>query len=163
MQSQSPSRSAAPLRAGSVRDRLHACGLRPTRQRVALGELLFRDGDRHLAAETLHRELANRGARMSLATVYNTLRQFDEAGLTRRVGINGGRSQYDTCTGDHQHFYVEDEDRLIDIPVGAIRFGCLPAPPAGYRISRVDVLIRLRRIGALGAKSEVGDEPSRQG
>ncbi|WNJ92246.1 iron response transcriptional regulator IrrA [Bosea sp. 685] len=138
----------------TIRSRLKASGLRPTRQRIALATVLFAGHDRHLAAEDLHYEVRRLGASLSLATVYNTLRQFDEAGLIRRVTLNGSRSHYDTSVSDHQHFYVEDEDRLIDIPAEAIRFGRLPEPPEGYVISRIDVLIRLRRLAPQLSEAE---------
>ncbi|CAM5772081.1 transcriptional repressor [Bosea minatitlanensis] len=126
---------------------LKQAGLRPTRQRIALGTLLFGEGHRHLTADDLHLEAIDEGISLSLATVYNTLSQFDEAGLIRRVSVSGGKAYYDTDTGDHHHFYIEAEDRIIDIEPGRISVGGLPAPPAGYEITKVDVVVRLRRIG----------------
>lgn len=131
-----------------VRSILKSVCLRPTRQRLALGRVLFADRHRHVAAEDLFRDVVVSGEPLSLATVYNTLRQFCAAGLIREVATQGGRSQYDTSAGDHHHFYVEEEDRLIDIPGETIRLDRLPAPPAGHCIVAVDVLVRLRRIPA---------------
>jgi Fur family iron response transcriptional regulator len=136
---------AEPLSQQETRAILRAADLRPTRQRLALGQILFADRHRHVAAEELHREVLLRGGSLSLATVYNTLRHLCEAGLIRQVATQAGRAQFDTSASDHQHFYVEEEDRLIDIPPGAIGFDRLPEPPAGYVITAVDVLIRLRR------------------
>jgi Fur family iron response transcriptional regulator len=125
--------------------RLRGAGLRPTRQRVELAGILFRDGDRHLTAENLHAEAQRAGVSVSLATVYNTLHQFTQAGLLRQVVVDAARSYFDTNIGDHQHFYCEDENRLIDIPGERIEVAGVPAPPKGTSIERVDVVIRLRR------------------
>src|ERR1700710_1101349 len=122
--------------------RLREAGLRPTRQRTELAGLLFRDGDRHATAESLHDEALNAGIKVSLATVYNTLHQFTEAGLLRQVVVDAARSYFDTNIGDHQHFYCEDENRLIDIPGESIAVAGVPAPPKGMQIDRVDVVIR---------------------
>jgi len=126
--------------------RLRSAGLRPTRQRNELADLLFRDGHRHLTAETLHAEAVNRGIRVSLATVYNTLHQFTNAGLLRQVMVDATRSYFDTNTTEHQHFYHEDDGMLSDIPGSeAIAVGTLPEAPMGTEISRVDVVVRLKR------------------
>ena len=126
-------------------ERLRAAGLRPTRQRLELAELLFRAGDRHLTAEALHAETMDEGIKVSLATVYNTLHQFTQAGLLRQVVVDASRSYFDTNVGDHQHFYCEDEGRLIDIPGETIAVAGVPTPPKGTAIERVDVVIRVRR------------------
>jgi len=125
--------------------RLRTAGLRPTRQRVALAGLLFRHGDRHVSAETLHDEAASCGIGVSLATVYNTLHQFTAAGLLLQVVVEAGRSYFDTNTGEHQHFYSEDDGILIDIPGGAVAVTGIPQPPKGTEVNRVDVVIRVRR------------------
>jgi Fur family iron response transcriptional regulator len=125
--------------------RLRQCGLRPTRQRVELAGLLFRDCDRHVTAESLHDEVTGAGIKVSLATVYNTLHQFTEAGLLRQVIVDASRSYFDTNTGDHQHFFLENEGLLIDIPGESIEVAGVPAPPAGLAVDRVDVVVRVRR------------------
>ena len=124
--------------------RLRAAGLRPTRQRVELGKLLFACGDRHLTAETLHEEAEQANVRVSLATVYNTLHQFTGAGLLREVSVDGARTYFDTNVSDHHHYFVEDENRLIDVE-GKIRIGAIPAPPEGMEVASVDVVVRVRR------------------
>lgn len=126
-------------------ERLREAGLRPTRQRLELAGLLFVGDDRHLSAENLHAQARDAGIRVSLATVYNTLHQFTAAGLLRQVVVDASRSYFDTNIGDHQHFYCEDEGRLIDIPGETIAVAGVPAPPKGTQIDRVDVVIRLRR------------------
>ena len=125
--------------------RLREAGLRPTRQRVELAGVLFQSGDRHVTAESLHDEVAQTGVKVSLATVYNTLHQFTEAGLLRQVIVDASRSYFDTNTGDHQHFFVEKEGLLIDIPGESIAVAGVPTPPAGLSVDRVDVVVRVRR------------------
>ena len=125
--------------------RLREAGLRPTRQRVELAGVLFQSGDRHVTAESLHDEVAQAGVKVSLATVYNTLHQFTEAGLLRQVIVDAARSYFDTNTGDHQHFFLEREGLLIDIPGDTIAVAGVPAPPAGLAVDRVDVVVRVRR------------------
>ena len=124
--------------------RLRASGLRPTRQRVALARVLFGDGHRHVTAESLHAEVKAAKSPVSLATVYNALNQFRDAGLLREVVVAPGRSYFDTNTGHHHHFYIETEQRLIDIPGEKIQVNGLPAPPAGSEIDRVDVIVRIK-------------------
>jgi Fur family iron response transcriptional regulator len=125
--------------------RLRDAGLRPTRQRAELASLLFSRGHRHLTAESLHEEAAKAGAKISLATVYNTLHQFKHAGLLRQVVVDSSRSYFDTNIGEHQHFFVEDDGTLIDIPGDAIAVSGVPVPPKGTELSRVDVVVRVRR------------------
>jgi Fur family iron response transcriptional regulator len=122
-------------------ERLKQAGLRPTRQRIALAALLFGSGDRHVTAEGLHDEALRRAIPVSLATVYNTLHQFTEAGLLRAVAIEGSRTYFDTNTSNHNHFYLEADGSLIDMQVAPAV--SLPEPPQGMTISRVDVLVRL--------------------
>src|ERR1700733_1585313 len=126
-------------------ERLREAKLRPTRQRLELAGLLFASGDRHLTAENLHAEAQGAGIKVSLATVYNTLHQFTGAGLLRQVMVDAARTYFDTNIGNHQHFYCEDEGRLIDIPGETIAVAGVPAPPKGTAIDRVDVVIRVRR------------------
>lgn len=124
---------------------LRHVGLRPTRQRIALYRKLFCSHSRHVNAEDLHAEVLNSGGYMSLATIYNTLNQFAEAGLLRKVAISGGRGYYDTAGGDHHHFHIEAEDRIIDVPAKSIQFAHLPPAPHGYEITGIDVVIRLEK------------------
>jgi Fur family iron response transcriptional regulator len=129
---------------GPVIDRLRAAGLRPTRQRLALARLLFGAQDRHISAETLHSEALGHNVRVSLATVYNTLNQFTQAGLLREVVVEPGRSYFDTNISDHHHFFHEDAGELCDIPGESVVLGALPKAPFGTEVTRVDVVIRVR-------------------
>jgi Fur family iron response transcriptional regulator len=125
--------------------RLRGAGLRPTRQRVALARLLFERGHRHVTAESLHAEVKAARNPVSLATVYNALNQFRGAGLLREVVVAPGRSHFDTNTAHHHHFYVETDGELHDFPSDKVTIAGLPAPPKGTRLSRVDVIVRVRR------------------
>jgi Fur family iron response transcriptional regulator len=127
----------------SALDRLRSVGLRPTRQRLALARLLFEAGHRHVTAEDLHKEARDANIGVSLATIYNTLHQFTEAGLLREVVVDSGRCYFDTNNSEHHHFFLQNAGRLIDIPAAAITVENLPEPPAGTAISRVDVIIRV--------------------
>lgn len=143
----STSAKAASAQKSDLVTKLRAAGLRPTRQRIALGKLLFAGGDRHVTAEGLHLEAGKAGARLSLATVYNALHQFTAAQLLRQVVVDGEKTYFDTNTGDHHHFYVEDQGLLMDIPGEAVRIDGLPRAPAGTEIERVEVVVRLKARG----------------
>ena len=121
--------------------------LRPTRQRMALGWILFAKGDRHLTAEMLYEEATKAKVPVSLATVYNTLHQFTDVGLLRQVAVDGSKTYFDTNTTAHHHFFVEGDNALVDIPGAEEIVSKMPAAPAGYEIARIDVVVRLRRKG----------------
>jgi len=125
-------------------EKLRTAGMRPTRQRVALGDLLFKNGDRHVCAEILHEEAVEHKIPVSLATVYNTLNQFRDAGLLREVALVGTRVYFDTNMSDHQHFYLEEKAELLDIPNSALSVSGLPEAPEGMEIAGVDIVVRLR-------------------
>lgn len=127
-----------------LRTKLRAAGLRPTRQRVALGLLLFGKGDRHLTAEKLLEEAQASRVPVSLATIYNSLHQFTEAGLLREVAVDGSKIYFDTNVSHHHHFLIEGSNTLIDIPQVAVDMAHLPEPPKGMRIARIEVVVRLR-------------------
>ena len=126
---------------------LGTADLRPTRQRLALAALLVGDGrNRHVTAEGLHEAVLATGDRVALATVYNTLRAFCQAGLMQEVTVDGSRSYFDTRVDDHPHFYLEDDGSLTDAPKSELRIRALPRVPEGYEIAKVDVVIRLRKL-----------------
>lgn len=121
-------------------------GLRPTRQRLALASLLVGDGkNRHVTAESLFSSVQATGETVSLATVYNTLTAFCDAGLIREITVNGAKSYFDTRVDDHPHFFWEDTAELTDAPGEELSIASLPNAPDGAEISKVDVVIRLRR------------------
>jgi len=115
-----------------VNEMLQSAGLRPTRQRMALGWLLFGKGARHLTA-------------VSLATVYNTLNQLTDAGLLRQVSVDGTKTYFDTNVSAHHHFYLENNHELVDIPDPHLVLSKMPEVPEGYEIARVDMVVRLRK------------------
>jgi Fur family iron response transcriptional regulator len=121
-----------------------AAGLRPTRQRLALAKVLFENGNRHTTAEMLHIEAQAAHIRVSLATVYNTLRQFTNAGLLREMVVDASRSYFDTNTSPHHHFFFEESGELVDIREELITLSDLPPPPEGTTIDRVDVVVRVK-------------------
>ncbi len=126
---------------------LAAGGLRPTRQRMSLASLLVGDGmNRHVTAEGLYASALDAGEKVSLATVYNTLRAFCEAGIMHEITVDAGRSYFDTRMDDHPHFFWEDENRISDAPKDELEIVRVPAPPEGAEVSRVDVVIRLRKV-----------------
>ena len=141
-----PARAMTAPRTNLGTDWLIRGGLRPTRQRLALATVLVGDGnDRHVTAESLHEAVQSHGDSVSLATVYNTLKAFCEAGLMQEVTVDGSKSYFDTKTHDHPHFFWEDEGRLTDAPADQLDIANLPEAPAGMEIAKVDVVIRLRK------------------
>ena len=124
--------------------RLKSCGLRPTRQRLALAELLAAKGPRHVTAEEVFREARDARIPVSLATVYNTLHQFTAAGILTEVVVSSGQSHFDTNQSAHWHYVDQITGEIIDMPADAITFTRLPEPPPGKVIERVDVVVRIR-------------------
>ena len=88
---------------------------------------------------------------VSLATVYNTLHQFTEAGLLREVAVEGAKTYFDTNTSNHYHFFCENSATLLDIETASIRIEGLPQAPEGMTISRVDV----QEIGRASCRERV--------
>lgn len=131
--------------ARNVSSMLQGAGIRLTRQRIALGRILYASGDRHLTAEMLHEEAYRARIPVSLATVYNTLHQFAQAGLLREIAIEGPKMWFDTNTSAHHHFLIEDENKLVDIPATSVNIASIGAVPEGMEIERVEVVVRLRR------------------
>ncbi len=134
MKNKSPDQSA----------RLRMAGLRPTLQRLALAEILFSKGDRHVCAEDLHAEARTARVPVSLATVYNTLNQFKAAGLLREIAIEGERSYFDTNTSNHYHFFDNGSQELMDIDLAGVTVSGIPPAPDGKVVDRIDVIVRLR-------------------
>jgi Fur family iron response transcriptional regulator len=129
-----------------VKSMLRSVGLRPTRQRMSLGWLLFGKGDRHLTAEMLYEEATRAKVPVSLATIYNTLHQFTEVGLLRQVAVDGSKAYFDTNATEHHHFFVEEANELVDIPGADVIVDKMPTAPEGYEVSRIDVVVRLRKL-----------------
>lgn len=128
-------------------DRLRGAGLRPTRQRIAIVDLLLAGPPRHISAEQLRDELVSAGQPMALATIYNCLHQFAEAGLLRPVHHVGDAVLYDTNLRDHFHFIDVETGELMDIDPGNFTLPDLPELPAGYEAESIELSVRLRRKG----------------
>ena len=128
----------------NVAEVLQNAGLRTTRQRMALGALLFDGMDKHVTAEQVFDAARKARTDVSLATVYNTLHQFTEAGLLREVVIDASRVYFDTNVTEHHHFFDETEGHLTDVPAASVHVDRLPKLPFGMQLSRVDVVIRVR-------------------
>ena len=130
-----------------LRARLKSAGMRPTRQRLALGWLLYAKGHRHVTAERLYEEAVDARVPVSLATIYNTLHQFTRAGLLREIATDGAKTHFDTNTSDHHHFLFESSNELTDFPTSSLEIGRLPEVPEGMEIARIDVVVRLKKKG----------------
>ncbi len=139
---------AHPFAYSKLVEDLKRAGLRPTRQRVILAKILFEQGNRHITAEQLHREVRESSLRISLATVYNTLNQFVGAGLLREIQGHSAQTYFDTRVEDHHHFILPSGHGLMDIPVKDVEFGKLPPLPEGMEIDKVQVTIRLKKKSA---------------
>ena len=125
---------------------LRRSGLRPTRQRIALSDLLFGKGGRHITAEALHEEAVLAKIPVSMATIYNTLHHFTQAGLLREVAVDGAKTYFDTNTSNHHHFYHEDTGHIYDIDTDEMKVVGIPTPPEGQEVWRIDVIVRLKDI-----------------
>ena len=144
-----------------MREKLEQAGLRVTRQRMMIADLLFAKGDRHVTAEALYAEASVIPYPPSLATIYNTLRDFADKGLVREIALYGGKVWFDTQTGPHFHFYLEDREELFDIPESMIPSFDIPAP-AGMRIAGIDVVTKLERLPdgmSLGEPARLDESP----
>ncbi|TLY65702.1 MAG: transcriptional repressor [Gammaproteobacteria bacterium] len=139
---------SAPLDAASASQRcegrLSDCGIRPTAQRVRIATLLL-SAPQHLSAEQILASLRAAGARVSKATVYNTLNLFAAHGLIRQLSVDGSRAWFDSNVEPHYHFHDLESGALIDVPVPAVAFSRLPAPPPGTEVAGIDLVIRLRK------------------
>ncbi len=124
--------------------RLLDCGIRPTGQRVRIASLLL-SAPQHLSAEQILDNLRSAGARVSKATVYNTLNLFAERGLIRQLSVDGSRAWFDSNVDAHYHFHDVTNGALSDVPVSDVEFSRLPAPPPGTEVAGIDIVIRLRR------------------
>lgn len=124
-------------------EKLRNSGIRPTRQRLALAELLFDGGDKHVTAEQLHVLAHSARENVSLATVYNTLKQFSAAGLLREVATPCQTIYFDTNTSDHHHYFLPSNGDILDITDASVTIDGLPDAPHGKRVGRIDVIVHL--------------------
>ena len=119
-------------------------GLRPTRQRIMIAKMIFSGKNRHVSPEMLADEIAEAGGHIALGTIYNTLRQFSDAGLLTQLSGLGDRLVYDTNLSFHHHFLDVDTGELTDVPAGQIAISGMPHMPDGFSLDAVDVTIRIK-------------------
>ena len=120
-------------------------GLRPTKQRLLLANLLMGEGKhQHFTAEDLFEKARLNKIKVSLATVYNTLHSFSDSGLLNKVIVDGSRCYFDTRLDNHSHYYWEATGKLTDAPGNFLEIKNLPKPPKNSKITNVDIIIRLK-------------------
>ncbi len=143
--------AAAQTAAAALKELLKKRGLRPTRHRMTVALLLFPNGPqnvipRHCTAEEIHHAVQNSGTQMSLATVYNTLNQFSQYGILRKVSGGANCSFYDTVTEPHHHIYHETENRLEDVSPHTPEFQSIADTQRKLAPnSNVEVMVRVSR------------------
>jgi len=123
--------------------RLMAHGVLPTAQRIDVG-LVILAKPQHLSADQIIAAIRSMSARVSKATVYNTLNLFCERGLLRTVEVDPTRQYYDSTIDAHHHYYNVDTGEITDIPLDAISLNVGAALPPGTEQAGVDVVIRVR-------------------
>lgn len=129
----------------AIVEQLRDAGLKPTRQRIAIANILFKDGHKHVCAEDVYADVQNSGMQVSLATIYNTLHQFTSAGLLREVTVDGAKTYFDTNLHDHHHFFIEDTSTVVDMDGLEIAPDDISGVPDDMEIVKVEVVVRLRK------------------
>ena len=127
------------------KEKLRNAGLRPTKQRMIIANILLNGVNRHFTAENLQNEINSSGNSMSIATIYNCLNKFRKCGLIKQVESSKETAIFDTNINQHHHFLDEETGELIDIENEEINLFKLPEIPKGYMNSGVEVLIKLKR------------------
>ena len=125
--------------------KIESSGIRPTKQRRVLAKILFEKGNRHLSADELFHDVKKEDRKISMATVYNTLKQFTSLGLVREIVVDQNKSLYCTNHKSHYHLYIEDEGKIIDIPTKNIDLN-IPSIPACLQLHNIDVIVRIRTL-----------------
>ena len=125
--------------------KIESSGIRPTKQRRVLAKILFEKGNRHLSADELFHDVKKEDRKLSMATVYNTLKQFTSLGLVKEVVVDQNKSLYCTNHKSHYHLYIEDEGKIVDIPAKNIDLN-IPSIPACLQLHNIDVIVRIRTL-----------------
>ena len=120
-------------------------GIRATKQRRILAKLIFNKGKRHISAENLFDEVKEEERKISMATIYNTLKQFTSLGLIREIVVDQNKSLYCNNNQSHYHLYIEDEGKVIDIPTKNIDLD-IASIPACLKLHDIDVIVRIRTL-----------------
>ncbi|MBD1138905.1 transcriptional repressor [Pelagibacterales bacterium SAG-MED46] len=126
-------------------DKLRKAGLRPTKQRVKICEILFnREKTFHFTINDLAKKISEElNEKISLATVYNTVHAFEKKGYLKEIAINGDKSYFDTNITAHHHFYDEDTHELIDCDQNDIDSINIKNNITGKKINSVEILIKV--------------------
>ena len=125
--------------------KIEESGIRPTKQRRILAKLIFEKGDRHISAENLFDEVKKEDRKISMAIIYNTLKQFTSLGLIREIVVDQNKSLYCNNNKSHYHLYIEDEGKIHDIPTKNINLD-IPSIPACLSLHNIDVIVRVRSL-----------------
>ena len=125
--------------------KIESSGIRPTKQRRVLAKILFEKGNRHVSADELFDDVKKEDRKISMATVYNTLKQFTSLGLVREVVVDQNKSLYCTNHKSHYHLYIEDEGKIVDIPTKNIDLN-IPSIPACLQLHNIDVIVKIRTL-----------------
>ena len=125
--------------------KIESSGIRPTKQRRVLAKILFEKGNRHVSADELFHDVKKEDRKISMATVYNTLKQFTSLGLVREVVVDQNKSLYCTNHKSHYHLYIEDEGKIVDIPTKNVDLN-IPSIPACLQLHNIDVIVRIRTL-----------------
>ena len=125
--------------------RLSNTGLRPTRQRIMIADILLNGPNRHFNTETLQNDIEKSGGHMALATIYNCLNSFKTAGLIKQIDTQGETAVFDTNVKPHHHFLNEENGELIDIDPVELKLEKLPKIPKGYILNGFEVIIKLHK------------------
>ena len=127
--------------------KLRSSNLRPTKQRLKICQFLFdREKTFHFTVETLNKKINKNGAtKVSLATIYNTVEAFTNAGYLKEILTSKNKSYYDTNIKSHHHFYDEGSKELTDIHYSQIKLSKVPIPPKGKKIKNLEVVIRIQK------------------
>ena len=126
-----------------IQKKIKSSGLRLTYQRIKIAEALFIGPHKHFTAEHIHEIIKKKKLNISLATIYNTLRDFTQKNLLNEIILESGRNWYDTCLEEHHHFYNPKTNEFIDIKKNDISLSKCPIPPDGFKIKKFDVIIEI--------------------
>ena len=126
--------------------KLRSSGLRPTKQRVEIAKFLFeREKTFHFTVESLNKLLEKKiTSKFALATIYNTVHAFKDAGHLNEVEVRGKKTYFDTNVSEHHHFYDSESCELIDIDANEVVIQKIPKAPNGKKIKNVEVFINLK-------------------
>ena len=126
-------------------DKLRSSGLRPTKQRLKICEVLFnRDKTFHFTIQDLATQISKQlNDKISLATVYNTVHAFKDRGYLKEISINSDKSYFDTNVSNHHHFFDEDTNELIDCNDDVIEKVNIKKNLTGKKINSLEVLVKV--------------------